>query len=173
MVCGFIFSYSKHLWLKSTKQTPLIIDIWICYLDFVQINLQDNFPQSTRVHRQTITQELGKSLGLKMTHRHFYIALKLVMLLSQLSNSKEIRRLYGPVSGIYIFTFFNQGHSRISIALQWRHNECNGISNHQPHDCLLNRLFKVQIKENIKALCHWPLWGEFTGDWWNPCTKGQ
>ena len=22
----------------------------------------------------------------------------------------------------------------------------------------------VQIKEKIKALCHWPLWGEFTGD---------
>ena len=23
-------------------------------------------------------------------------------------------------------------------SLQWRHNECDGISNHQPHDCLLN-----------------------------------
>ena len=27
--------------------------------------------------------------------------------------------------------------------LQWRHNERDGVSNHQPHDCLLNRLFKV------------------------------
>ena len=24
-------------------------------------------------------------------------------------------------------------------ALQWRHNEHDGVSNHQPHDCLLNR----------------------------------
>ena len=24
------------------------------------------------------------------------------------------------------------------------------------------------IKENIKAPCHWPLLGEFTGDWWIP-----
>ena len=31
-----------------------------------------------------------------------------------------------------------------------------------------------QIKENIKAPCHWPLWGEsFTGDRWIPRTKGQ
>ena len=57
--------------------------------------------------------------------------------------------------------------------LQWHHNEHAGISNHQPHDCLLNHLFKAQIKENIKALRHWPLCREFTGGWWIPCTKDQ
>ena len=57
--------------------------------------------------------------------------------------------------------------------LQWRHNERDGVSSHQPHDCLLNRLFKAQIKENIKAPRHWPLRGEFTGDRWIPRTKGQ
>ena len=31
-------------------------------------------------------------------------------------------------------------------------------------DCLLNRLFKVQIEENMKAPRHWPLCGEFTGE---------
>ena len=45
------------------------------------------------------------------------------------------------------------------LPLQWRHNEHNGVSNHQPHDRLLNRLFKTQIKENIKAPLHWPLGG--------------
>ena len=25
-------------------------------------------------------------------------------------------------------------------ALRWRHNECDSVSNHQPHDCLLSRL---------------------------------
>ena len=49
--------------------------------------------------------------------------------------------------------------------LQWRHNEHNGVLNHQPHHCLLNRLFR-QLKENIKAPRHWPLCGEFTGDRW-------
>ena len=36
------------------------------------------------------------------------------------------------------------------LALQWRHNERDGVSNHQPHDCLLKRLFNAQIKETSK-----------------------
>ena len=32
---------------------------------------------------------------------------------------------------------------------------------------------QAQIKENIKAPCHWHLWGKFTGDRWIPRTKGQ
>ena len=31
----------------------------------------------------------------------------------------------------------------------------------------------MQIKENAKALRHWPLCGEFTGDQWIPYTNGQ
>ena len=59
------------------------------------------------------------------------------------------------------------------IALQWRHNERYGASNQQLHNCLLNRLFGRRKKENIRALCHWPLWGKFTGDRWIPRTNGQ
>ena len=44
-------------------------------------------------------------------------------------------------------------------SLQLRHNEHQGISNHQLHGRLLNHLFKVLIKENITAMHHWPLWG--------------
>ena len=60
-----------------------------------------------------------------------------------------------------------------TCSLQWRHNERDGVSNHQLRDCLLNRLYKAQIKENIKAPRHWPLWGEFTGDWLIPRTNDQ
>ena len=122
------------------------------------------------------------------------------------------------------------------FTLQWRHNGRDGVSNHQPHHCLLKRLFRrrskktsklritglcagnspvtvefptqivfprwwlkhytdvimsamasnhrrlgcfsqpfvqAQIKENIKASRHWPLWWDFTGDRWTPLTKGQ
>ena len=34
--------------------------------------------------------------------------------------------------------------------LQWRHNERDGVSNHQPHDCLLNRLFRRRPKKTSK-----------------------
>ena len=60
-----------------------------------------------------------------------------------------------------------------SISLRWRHNGRDGVSNHQPHDCLLNYLFRRRSKENIKATRHWPLCGEFTGDRWIPRTNGQ
>ena len=34
--------------------------------------------------------------------------------------------------------------------LQWRHNERYGVSNHQPRDCLLNRLFRRRSKKTSK-----------------------
>ena len=37
-------------------------------------------------------------------------------------------------------------------SLQWPHNGRNGVSNHQPHDCLLNRLFRRRPKKTSK-LC--------------------
>ena len=34
--------------------------------------------------------------------------------------------------------------------LRWRHNELDGVSDHQPHDCLLNRLFGRRSKKTSK-----------------------
>ena len=34
--------------------------------------------------------------------------------------------------------------------LQWRHNEHDHVSNHQPHDCLLKRLFRRRSKKTSK-----------------------
>ena len=51
--------------------------------------------------------------------------------------------------------------------LQWRHNEHDAISNHQPHNCLLNCLFRCRSKKTSKlrvsGLCegYSPLTGEF------------
>ena len=36
------------------------------------------------------------------------------------------------------------------LPLQWRHNEHDSVSNHQPHDCLLNRLFRRRSKKTSK-----------------------
>ena len=60
-----------------------------------------------------------------------------------------------------------------STPLQWRHNERDGVSNHQPQDCSLNRLFRRRSKKTSKhrvtGLCEGnsPVTGEF------PLTKGQ
>ena len=56
------------------------------------------------------------------------------------------------------------------IALLWRHNGRNGVSNHQPHDCLLKRSFsmfrcrsKKTSKLRVAGLCatNSPMTGEF------------
>ena len=36
------------------------------------------------------------------------------------------------------------------LALQWRHNGRDSVSNHQPHDCLLNRVFRRRSKKTSK-----------------------
>ena len=36
------------------------------------------------------------------------------------------------------------------ISLQWRHNDHDGVSNHQPHGCSLNRLFRRRSKKTSK-----------------------
>ena len=53
------------------------------------------------------------------------------------------------------------------ITLQWRHNELDGFSNNQPHDCLLNCLFTHRSKKTLKlrvtGLCvgNSPVTGKF------------
>ena len=52
--------------------------------------------------------------------------------------------------------------------LKWRHNRRDSVWNHQPHDCLHNRLFRRRSKKTpallaFEALRHWPLCGKSTG----------
>ena len=53
------------------------------------------------------------------------------------------------------------------LTLQWRHNGLDGVSNHQPHVCLLNGLFRHRLKKTSKprvtGLCagNSPVTGEF------------
>ena len=55
----------------------------------------------------------------------------------------------------------------VYISLLWRRNRRGSVSNHQPHDCLLNRLFrcrsKITSKLRVTGLCvgNSPGTGEF------------
>ena len=61
-------------------------------------------------------------------------------------------------------------HRDSKFSLRWRHNELVGISNHQPHHCLFNRLFKRGSKKTSKfrvtGLCagNSPVTGEFPAE---------
>ena len=51
---------------------------------------------------------------------------------------------------IYFLTGCIAGAGSIIKSSQWRHNGCDSVSNHQPHDCLLNRLFRRRSKKTSK-----------------------
>ena len=76
---------------------------------------------------------------------------------------------HGPLIWNYALVLaFIQSCSRYVLApLQWWHNDRNGVSNHQPHDCLLGRLSGRRSKKSSKlcvsGLCagNSPVTGEF------------
>ena len=71
----------------------------------------------------------------------------------------------GPMKNIYqhrawcghVFSHSRDDKFGITFALQWRHNGRNCVSNHQPHDCLPNRVFRHRIKKvsklRVTGLC--------------------
>ena len=56
---------------------------------------------------------------------------------------------------------------KFHMSLQWRHNELDSVSDHQPHECLVNGLFRRRSKKTSKlrytGLCagYSPATGEF------------
>ena len=69
---------------------------------------------------------------------------------------------------VYIFIMEMNVTQFITLtSLQWNHDGRDGVSNHQPHDCLLKRTFKCRSKKTSKlrvtGLCagHSPVTGEF------------
>ena len=55
------------------------------------------------------------------------------------------RQISNPLGGRY-----RQVSLYLDRTLRWRHNERDCVSNHQPHDCLISRLFRRRSKETSK-----------------------
>ena len=72
---------------------------------------------------------------------------------------------------------------KAAFSLQWRQNEHDGVSNHQPHGCLLNRFYRRRSKKTSKlrvtSLCEGTN-GQQRGKCfhlmtssWSTCLKGR
>ena len=75
--------------------------------------------------------------------------------------------ILGSVSTIFVMCPMIHINTHISYTSLWRHNGRNGVSNHQPHDCLHKRLFRRRSKKTsrlrVTGLCagNSPGTGEF------------
>ena len=54
------------------------------------------------------------------------------------------------IIGINLGLVYWRIYSTSVSSLRWRHNGCDSVSNHQPHHCLLNRLFRRRSKKTSK-----------------------
>ena len=61
------------------------------------------------------------------------------------TNDKYLSQFYITSDHDYWSLFCN-----IILSLHWRHNGHDGVSNHQPYGCLLNRLFRRRSKKTSK-----------------------
>ena len=79
----------------------------------------------------------------------------------------NINLRYNGGSSSLSFSLYVYRSCTLLVTLQWRHNGPDGVSNHQPHDCSLNGLFRRRSKKTSKlrvtGLCAGdsPVTGEF------------
>ena len=60
---------------------------------------------------------------------------------------------------------YHTQNTKMSTSLLWRHNGRDSVSNHQPHDCLLKRLFRRRSKKTsklrvtglVRGIDRWPV----------------
>ena len=78
-----------------------------------------------------------------------------------------------PLNPNNVVTDKTRRSTKIVMSLHWRHNDHDGVSNHQPHGYLLNRLFRHRSKKTSKLrvtdLCVWGI----HRDRWISRTNGQ
>ena len=63
-----------------------------------------------------------------------------------------VRNFVSPTKIRYHGNWFQpqQSNNLLHLSLQWRHNGRDSVSNHQPHDIFLNRLFRHRSKKTSK-----------------------
>ena len=88
-------------------------------------------------------------------HSPWCKALSVVITIGQCGFFSNLQRTWTIISMVAVIT------------LQWSHNERDGVSNHQPHDCSLKCLFRRRSKKiskfHVTGLCEGnsPVTGEF------------
>ena len=61
-----------------------------------------------------------------------------------------LKKINNPVVHDFWLTLIRYTIKTGAYTLQWRQNGRDGVSNHQPHDCLLKRLFRRRSKKTPK-----------------------
>ena len=168
------YIYPKKSNILRPNATKNLLSIWLRH-DNDLVSLLLIFLYDGPTHWDDIWLNLFLSCPCSMTHKNMTTAAQIAKTLESTSN---IHRFTTSASDIYKFyidpTIFAVGENGAypdclrrgnHIALHWRHNGHDDVSNHQPRYCLLKRIIRRPSKKTSKlrvtGLC-----GEFTGDPW-------
>ena len=152
-IISWLFPGNKKIvYAFFASQDSVCMIVWI----------DDNFMHATNDELWTewlTIQTATRSKALILCY-HSLVTWSLVMN----SSREEFRRLWPKKWNDDMITLYV---ASWLAPLQRRHNGCDGVSNHQPHDCLFNRLFRRISKKTSKlrftGLCEGnsPVTGEF------------
>ena len=113
------------------------------------------------------------TMAMTMKMKWFYCHVKVKLFPLSIQNNTRVTNIHFHMLSKQVQCEVFRGksvpflHGDEGRTLQWRHNGHDGVSNHQPHDCLLNRLFRRRSKKTSKlrvtSLCagNSPGTGEF------------
>ena len=131
----------RGIWLKTPHESTLVIFCWIRHsLCFITTDMIDsyNFAISwlsltvlTQMRVLNLFHWMAGAIQNKLERQQ---RARCYLLHINHDPGYDIRQRSWAVSWFLIQT------------LQWRHNGRDGVSNHQPHECLLNRLFRRRSK---------------------------
>ena len=133
------FKKRRAIWKKNPVASSLYIRTSQAFRHVWSITLMIIF--------FSISPQLIKKSGVVSPHRCIS-ASTMIRLNSQCVRTEKISAVWGT-------------------PIQWRHNGCDGVSNHQPHYCLLNGLFRPRSKKTstlrATGLCEGnsPVTGDF------------
>ena len=108
---------------------------WHVCMQEIPLNecVQTHRPLSNDDHQ---SQSISLSASLNFYNNLFYIILMLdrLCIIMCMNNAMTVEN-YTIWEKLFFFV----------DSLRWRHNGCDGVSNHQPRHCLLDRLFRLHV----------------------------
>ena len=133
--------YRIFEWSNVSHHYLIVITICIAIVNFINPQLPGHYVFESSVGALSSPSIWIFSVHLLPTVRPFDISNKKICFKNWNEISATLPRDQW-VAHISSFIF--------TITLQWRHNEYDGVSLHQPHDCFFNRLFKRRSKKTSK-----------------------
>ena len=129
---------------KKPRITPSVM--WEKYILLIWLHTNQDFRKCHRSKFGLFSYQIviKKSFNIRITY---------TLCKEKTSNQTFLYACFTKISNNICSVIFRF----VVVSLHWRHNDHDGVSNHQPHGCLLNRIFGRRSKKisklRVTGLC--------------------